>query len=380
MMTEQLEHLERLGTALGRREFMRRTLALGLGGQTGLTLALAACRSRDRSHRAAAGEAAPPALGPIERELHIYNWADYMPEETVPNFEREFGVKVSYDTYETNEEMLINLRAGVKGYDLVVPTGWQVQNMADVGLLQPLSRSHLTYWNHLSPLFLRPPANPASAYAVPYLWGITGIAYRRDKVREPVQSWGVFLDRHYAGRMTMLNERREVIGAMLRYRGRSLNSTDPVELGRAQDDALAAKRNLRGYLSVQVRPYLMSGEVWVAQLYNGAVRMLSALDPAIAFAIPREGAAIWCDFICVPLGAPNPRAAHEFINYLLRPEVGARLAEVTGYGTPNTAASRLVENTVPYPTAEELRRLEYQVDLGPENALWDRVWTEIKNG
>jgi spermidine/putrescine-binding protein len=359
---------------------MRRTLALGLGGQTGLTLALAACRSRDRSNGDPAGKAAPPALGPIERELHIYNWADYMPEETVPNFEREFGVKVSYDTYETNEEMVINLRAGVKGYDLVVPTGWQVQILADGGLLQPLSRAHLPHWDRLSPLFLRPPANPASAYAVPYVWGITGIAYRRDKLSEPPGSWGVFLDRHYTGRMTMLNERREVIGAMLRYRGRSLNSTDPVELGRAQADALAAKRNLRAYLSVEVRPYLLSGEVWVAQLYNGATRRLSALDPAIAFTVPREGCAIWCDFMCVPKGAPNPRAAHEFINYLLRPEVGARLAEVTGYGTPNTAASRLVQSPVPYPTPEEFRRLEYQVDLGRGNALWDRVWAEIKNG
>ncbi|HEX5963821.1 MAG TPA: spermidine/putrescine ABC transporter substrate-binding protein [Gemmatimonadales bacterium] len=370
---------EQVMDALCRREFMQRTLALGLGGQAGLTLALAACRSRSRSSSAADGEAAPPELGPIERELHIYNWADYMPEETVPNFEKEFGVKVTYDTYETNEEMVINLRAGVKGYDLVVPTGWQLRILAEGGLLHPLSRAHLTNWNHLSPLFLRPPANTASAYGVPYVWGITGIAYRRDKVKEPVRSWGVFLDRDYAGRMTMLNERREVIGAMLRYRGRSLNSTDPFELGQAQADALAAKRNLRDYLSVQVRPYLLSGDVWVAQLYNGAVMRLSGLDPAIAFALPREGAAIWCDFICVPKGAPNPRAAHEFINYLLRPDVGARLAEVTGYGSPNNAATRLIEKPIPYPTSEEFRRLEYQVDLGPANALWDRVWAEIRN-
>ena len=365
--------------ALCRREFMQRTLALGLGGQAGLTLALAACRSRSRSTSAADEEAAPPELGPIERELHIYNWADYMPEETVPNFEKEFGVKVTYETYETNEEMVINLRAGVKGYDLVVPTGWQLRILAEGGLLHPLSRAHLTNWKHLSPLFLRPPANTASAYGVPYVWGITGIAYRRDKVKEPVRSWGVFLDPDYAGRMTMLNERREVIGAMLRYRCLSLNSTDPFELGQAQADALAAKRNLRDYLSVQVRPYLLSGEVWVAQLYNGAVNRLSGLDPAIAFTLPREGAAIWCDFICVPKGAPNPRAAHEFINYLLRPEVGARLAEVTGYGSPNNAATRLIERPIPYPTPEEFRRLEYQVDLGPANALWDRVWAEIRN-
>lgn len=358
---------------LSRREFVRRSLALGIG----VDAALAACRQADRDDTSP-GEADIPPLGPIEQELRIYNWADYIPEEAVPNFEREFGVKVTYDTYETNEEMLINLRAGVRGYDLVVPTGWQVQALTGLGLLRPLSRQYLGNWVHLSPLFLRPPSNPASRYAVPYLWGVSGIAYRRDKLGRPVESWETFLDQRYEGRMTMLNERREVIGAMLRYRGRSLNSTDPAELAQAQADGIRAKRNLRAYLSVEVRPHLLSGEVWVAQFYNGAARRLTRMEPGIAFAVPREGCTIYCDFMCIPRSASSPRAAHEFINYLLRPSTGARLAEVIGYGTPNVSAARLLDDPVPYPTAEEFRRLEYQVDLGEANRLWDRVWQEIR--
>ena len=113
--------------------------------------------------------------------------------------------------------------------------------------------------------------------------------------------------------------------------------------------------------------------------FPDSTRRLSRLEPAIGFAIPREGCTIYCDFMCIPRSAPNPRAAHEFINYLLRPETGARLAEYAGYGTPNLAADQLLQDPVPYPTAEELRRLEYQVDLGSANALWDQVWQEIRN-
>jgi spermidine/putrescine transport system substrate-binding protein len=360
-----------------RREFVRRSLALGVGSQTALFLAT--CRSSERAGSAPTGDAdTAAAMGPVERELNIYNWSEYIPPETVSNFEQEFGVKVTYDTYESNEEMLANLRAGVKGYDLVVPTGWQVPVMRELGLLRPLSRQYLSNWGNLSPQFLSPPSNPASRYATPYLWGITGIAYRRDKVSRPVASWATFFDARYEGRMTMLNERREVIGAMLRYRGHSLNSTDSAELAQAQADAIRAKENLKAYLSVQVRPYLQSGDVWVVQYYNGGASTIAKSDSAVAFVIPKEGCTIYCDFLCIPRSAPNPRAAHEFINYLLRPATGARLAEATSYGTPNAAAFRLLKNPIPYPPTEQLRRLEYQVDLGEGNALWDRVWQEIR--
>jgi spermidine/putrescine transport system substrate-binding protein len=361
---------------LTRREFVRRSLALSWGCQTALLLG--ACGTREEGGPPAEDADTAAALGPIEQELHIYNWGDYIPEETVPDFEKEFGVKVTYDTYESNEEMLLNLSAGVKGYDLIVPTGWQVDAMTKLGLLRRLSRQYLTNWDNLSSQFLAPPPNPARHYAAPYLWGITGIAYRRDKLSRPAGSWAVFLDPRYEGRMTMLNERREVIGAMLRYRGHSLNSTDPAELAGAQADGIRAKRNLKAYLSVEVRPHLLSGEVWVVQFYDGGTRRLSKLDPAIAFTIPQEGCTIYCDFMCIPRSARNPRAAHEFINYLLRPEIGARLAEFNGYGTPNLAATRLIEDPVPYPTADEFRLLEYQVDLGQANAMWDRVWEEIR--
>jgi spermidine/putrescine-binding protein len=189
----------------------------------------------------------------------------------------------------------------------------------------------------------------------------------------------VFHDARYHGKMTMMDDGREVIGAFLRYRGHSLNSTDPRQLSRAKADAIEAKKHLKAYISAPVKAQLISGDVWIAQLWNGDTTQAKAEQPNLVYAIPKEGCTIWSDSMCVPRSAPNKRAAHEWMNYILRPEVGAALSEATGYGTPNAVAAKLVDTPIPYPTEEELQRLEYQVDLGRDTATWDRIWTEIKS-
>jgi spermidine/putrescine-binding protein len=369
-----MDELRREG--ISRREFVAESLTMGLGlGAIGSLLA--ACGGREQA-RASANQATSD-LGPIERELHIYNWSDYIAEDTVPNFEREFGVRVTYDTYESNEEMIAKLQAGATGYDIVVPTGYVVPVLLAIGLIAPLRRKYLTNWGNLSPLFQNLPTDPGTVHTVPWQWGTSGIAYRRDKVTTAVDSWAVFFDRRLTGKMTMMDDAREVIGAMLRYRGRSLNSVDPAELARARQDAVAAKPQLKAYISAPVKGQLVSGDVWLAQLWNGDTVQAHAEEPNVAYAVPRGGCTIWNDSLCMPVSARHPRAAHEWMNYILRPEVGAAIGRATGYGTPNVAAARLLEHPVSFPTAEELKRLEFPVDLGPDTALWDRIWTEIKS-
>jgi spermidine/putrescine transport system substrate-binding protein len=189
----------------------------------------------------------------------------------------------------------------------------------------------------------------------------------------------VLQSQRYAGKMTQLDDGRDVIGSWLRYRGHSLNSRDQAELAAAKDDAISAKRNLRAYLSAPVKGQLISGDVWIAQLWNGDATQARVEQPAIQYAIPREGSTIWADSVVMPRSAPHPRAAHEFMNYILRPEVGAAISDFTGYGTPNEKALARMEHPVPYPTPDQLRRLEYQIDLGRETAEWDQLWTEIKS-
>lgn len=338
--------------------------ALGLGG----------CGRREP--RAAEDPSQP--LGELERELAVYNWSDYIAPGTVAGFEREFGVRVTYDTYESNEELLAKLQSGASGYDLVVPSSYLLPALHAADLLAPLRERYLPLRANIAPLFRHPPFDPGEAYTVPWQWGVTGIAWRSDLVAEPPAGWQVFGDARWRGRMTMMDDLREVIGAMLKYRGQPLNDSDPAALARAKQDAITAKANLRAYKSAPVKGDLIAGDVWIAQLWNGDAAQAAAERPAIRFAVPPQGSAIWTDSFVLLRGAPHPRAAHEFLNYVLRPEVGAAVADATGYGTPNQAAQALQRRPVPYPDEAERARLEYFTDLGAATELWDRVWTEIK--
>jgi spermidine/putrescine-binding protein len=349
--------------ALTRRDF----LALAGGA------AMAACRRRP---------AAPPAgsaeLGPLEDRLNIYNWSDYIGPDVVPAFEREFGVRVTYDTFESAEEMVAKLVAGARGYDLVVPPTYAVSALRAAGVLAPLSPRYLPNRTNLAPLFRGLRHDPDDAYTVPWQWGMTGIAWRADRIAEAPESWAVFLDPRRRGKMTMLDDPRDVIGAFLRYRGHSLNSVAPAELEQARADAVAAKANLKAYLSAPVKSQLIAGDVWIAQLWNGDATQAARDAPAIRWSLPREGGTLWIDSLVVPRSAAHPRAAHEFMNFILRPEIGAAISRATGYGTPNQAAMPLLQPPVPYPTPAELVRLEIQEDLGGAGRLWDEIWTRIK--
>lgn len=345
-------------TAPSRRDFVRATAAAGAA--VGLLPWLAACDRRPR--------------------LNVYMWSDYMAPETVPDFERETGIRVTVDTYESNAEMLARLFAGAQGYDIILPTSYLIPSLVEAGLLLQIPAGALANLGNIAPMFQAPSANPHPDFAVPYEWGTSGIAWRRDKVATPPDSWGVFFDPAYAGSMTMMDDAREVLGAMLRYRGRSVNSTDPGELAQAKADALAARANLLAYISAPVRGQIVAGDVWIAQMWNGDAAQAAAESPEIVYAVPREGSSIWMDTMAIPSNAPNVVEALRFLDYMLRPEVAARNAAATGYGTANAPGTALLSDPVPYPTAEELTRLEFYRDLGEETQRYYQIWTEVKAG
>lgn len=353
-----------------RRKFLAGLLGIGAAGPA----LLGSCRERPDTPRAGSDE-----LGPLERELNIYNWSDYIAPEIIPAFEREFGVRVTYDTFESSEEMVAKLQAGARGYDLIVPTTYGVTALLALKLLAPLSTRYLTNSGNLAPVFRGLAHDPQNRYTVPWQWGMTGLAWRTDRIASPPTSWGVFLDPRYRGKLTMLDDPREVIGAFLRFRGHSLNSMDPAELDAAREDAVAAKRNLKAYVSAPVKAQLIAGDVWLAQFWNGDTAQAAREQRALAWALPKEGGTLWIDSLAVPAAAPHPRAAHEFINFILRPEIGAALSTATGYGSPNQAAMPHLEQPVPYPSPNELARLEISQDLGRASALWDDIWTRIKS-
>ena len=350
---------------LSRRDFVEGSVA-ALAGLS------AACRR--------APDSAPASgSGPLERELAIYNWSDYIGDTTIADFERETGVRVVYDTYESNEDVIAKLQAGATGYDLVFPTGYAVRVLRALDLLVPIDRSALTeHWANLDPRFLGTPVDPQNEYTVPWLWGSSGLAIRTDLVRDRPDTWGVFHDPRFRGKMTQLDDMRDVIGAWLKFRGHSLNSTVPAELEQAKADAILAKRNLKSYVSAPVKAQLIAGDVWIAHLWNGDTAQARAANPAIEYVHPREGSMINLDSMCMPRGGRSPRAAHAFMNFVLRADQAAAISRRTGYGTPNAAALAADASLLRPPTDEEMTRLEYQDDLGAATTEWDRVWTEIK--
>ena len=377
---------------MDRRDFTRGALALG-ASVTAVATMLQACGETPAPPPADAPPPPPPGPGPAptpteapepelgekEGELHIYNWSDYIAEDTVANFEKETGIKVSYDTYESNEEMVAKLQVGAGGYDIVVPTGYIVTVLAAMDLLHPLSKKrYISNWSNVAPLFHDPIFDKGNRWGVPWQWGTTGIAYRSDKVTSPPDSWAVFHDATLKNKMTMMDDVRDVIGSWLRYRGKSLNSSEQADLDQAKADAIASKANLKAYISAPVKGQLVSGDVWIAQLWNGDTMQAKAEQPTIGYVLPKEGGSIWTDSLVIPKSAPHKRAAHEFMNFILRPEVAASISNFTGYGTPVEPAMPMLAQPVPYPTGEELARLEYQADLGKATELWDMIWTEIK--
>jgi spermidine/putrescine-binding protein len=188
------------------------------------------------------------------------------------------------------------------------------------------------------------------------------------------------LDSKYKGKMTQMDDVRDAIGAWLRFRGKSLNSVDPADLEQVKKDAIAAKGNLKSYVSAAVKGQLVAGDVWIAQLWSGDTTQAKAEESKIEYVIPKEGSTLQTDSLLIPASAPHKRAAHEFMNFILRPEIAAGISDATGYGTPVAPAMALQKNTaVPYPTDEERKRLEYQKDLGAATQAWDKLWTEIKS-
>ncbi|HHS97455.1 MAG TPA: spermidine/putrescine ABC transporter substrate-binding protein [Chloroflexi bacterium] len=320
-------------------------------------------------------------------ELHVYNWSEYIDPQVYKDFEAEFGVHVVEDTFANNEELLAKLQAGAGGYDVIVPSDYMVAIMIEEGLLAELNKENLPNLSNLDSKFTNPPYDPGLVHCVPYLWGTTGIGYNMEVFEEPPDSWAYLFDpelaSQYAGKFTMLNDMRETIGAALKYLGYSLNSTDEAELMEARDLLIQQKQWVYAYDAEQYEDLLSADETVMAHAWSGDIFMVAEEDERLWYAIPKEGATIWADNLCIPKTAPNKYTAEVFINYLLRPDVAAKNSNYTWYASPNAAASEyidaeILEEPAIYPPPDVMERLEWMEDLGDATPLWERIWTEVR--
>jgi spermidine/putrescine-binding protein len=314
--------------------------------------------------------------------LNVYNWDEYIDEQTIPEFEQQFGVTVHYDFYDSNETLLAKLQAGATGFDVIFPSDYMVDIMSKLGLLEPLDKSKIPNLVNLDPRFLNQPFDPDNTYSVPYAWGTAGIGYRADKVTELVDSWGILFDPKYAGRIVLLDDMRETIGLALKYLGYSYNSEDPNELQQAKALLIKQKPLVKAYASSQGENFLVTGDAWFAHNWSGDIYRVMPENPNIKYVIPKEGSSTFIDNCAIPKSAQNKELAHAFINFLLEPKVDARIHNHIRYLTPNKAALEYLDSglrdTVNLMAPETAEKLEYIEDLEKSTRLWDRIWTEIK--
>jgi len=331
----------------------------------------------------------------LAAELHVYNWTDYIDPALLTAFETEYGVKVIVDNYDQNEDMIAKVRAGGSGYDIVMPSDYAVEIMWQAGLLQELDKSLLTNIVHNEPTLLNKYFDEGNKYSVPYMYGITGIAYNKKTFPTAPDSWATLFDvanaEKYQGQFSMLDDEREVPGAALRYLGFSLNETDPATMQKVQEMLIAQKPFLAAYNSSDVNRKLSSGEYVMAHAWSGqAMQARNGLgdeyagNPDIGFVIPKEGGMIWMDNMIILKESPNAYTAHVFMNYMMRPEVAAQNTSYIGYLPPNKDAIPLMDQTMRdlyaegfAPDAEVMKRLEWAI-RNEKTVIFGDVWTAVK--
>ncbi|GAO76588.1 ABC transporter substrate-binding protein [Meiothermus ruber] len=321
--------------------------------------------------------------------LQLYTWTDYIDPSIVRDFEQATGIKVRITYYESNEEMQAKLQAGgVSQFDLVVPSDFIVPVLINLKLLQPLDKSKIPNLKNLDPKFANPPYDPGNRYTVGYLWGTVGLMYRTDIFKTPPASWSVlFNPKEQKGPFTLMDSPREMLGIGQRYLGLSVNNTDPAQIKRVIDTLLTAKqsRNFKGFQGgVSATKLLLANQIVAAVVYNQDALRTAEGNPRYGFTIPREGSTLFIDSMAIPAKAPNPEAAHRFINFILDAKIGARLAEYQQSATPNAAAKKLLKpemlkNPAIWPTEAQMRVLEFILDQGSNNRVLDEAWTRVKS-
>lgn len=319
-----------------------------------------------------------------EQTLHFYNWSEYVPASILADFTEETGIKVIYTTYDSNETMYSTLKAEKQHYDLVVPSSYFVSKMRKEGLLQPLDRSKLSHFQDLDPAYLNKPFDPENRYSIPYVLGATGIGINADMLDPAsVKNWNDFWDTKWEGQLMVIDDARELFHIALIRLGYSVNTTDPDKIKAAYEELQMLKSNILVFNSdFPANPYL-SGEVSLGMLWNGSAYMARSEGANIQIIWPEKGTIFWMDSLAIPANAKHTDAAHKMIDFLLRPDIAARIAQEIGYPTPVRSAYPLLpkafkEDPSVFPPRQVLQSGYWQDDVGEANKLYEEYFQKIK--
>ena len=330
-------------------------------------------------------------------ELHLFTWTDYIDPELVERFEKENDCRVVIDVFDSNESMLAKIDAGASGYDVLFPSSYMVAKLGRDGKLEEIDHSRISTLGNIDPDYRASSLDPSMKFGIPYMVTYTGIAYRDDLLdgdKAPAHSWSVFADRpDLKGRMTLLADMRETLGAALLFHGHSLNTTNEAELAEARDTVIEWKKNIAKFEAEQYKTGVAGGEFLLVHGYSGDIGQ-TQLDPDgniapdrnhVAFFLPDEGFSLSCDEMVIPKPAPNKDLAYKFIEFIHQPDVAAQNMQYTVYWCPNAPAKEILAEEAPemvanetiFPDPETLKRGEVIDDLGENLGLYTKVWDEV---
>lgn len=380
--------MEDVRMKLGELKTSRRSLLQSLGAAAvGISLSgvLAACSKKAGDANAQAGGATAkiPPTGE-EAKLNFYNWDTYIGETTLADFKEASGVDVNMSLFATNDELFAKLRAGNPGFDVIVPSNDFVERMVPAGMLMPLDHSLIPNIKNVDPQFMNVDYDPGRKYSLPYTWLVLGIGYRKSKVPGGVDSWKPLFDSNqYAGRISLLSEAGDLYRLYGKFLGKSVNALTKADVDQITQMMIRQKPFVKVFHEDNGQDLLLKGEVDLVLEYNGDIAQVMTEDDDIDFVIPKEGSQLNSDTLAIPKGAPHPKNAHAFINYILDGEVGKKITETILYPTPNNAAKALMpeeyrNNPVIFPPANLLSKCEYANFRPDMQPLYEEGFTRVR--
>ena len=373
----------------------------GIGAAAALAPIAAACSSAGTTAsptaRATGQATAPPTTAPTaeataaptpaptpEAELYVYNYADYIGDTVVPDFEKKYGVKVTYDFFDTYDTMTAKIGSGQSGYDITFATSTDIPGFLERGLIQPLDLSLIPNRVNLAAEWQDPSYDPGNLHSMPYMWWTTGVAYDTARISEELTSWAALWDPRWKGHISMLDDYREAFGAALIRLGKSINTTDDAELDAALALLKEQKPLLRTYTTDDIGQ-LSSGDSWVVHSWGSDVYQVTGERPSVTYYIPAEGGIRGSDTMVLLANAKHPVAANLFIDHMLDAQVSAANTNYIGYMGPNQAAKEFIdpailEDPAVNPEKAVIAALQEIDDLGPDLEKYATRWNELRAG
>ncbi|MGZ9848720.1 ABC transporter substrate-binding protein [Macrococcus psychrotolerans] len=315
----------------------------------------------------------PPPSGGKGNVLYVYNWGEYIDPDLLKKFEKEKGIRVVLETFDSNEAMLAKIKNGGTSYDIAVPSEYAIQKMKNEKLLLPIDHDKIPNLKNINKDFMDLPFDKKNEYSIPYFWGTVGILYNPDTTKDiDFSSWDSLWDKRLKDDVLIVDGAREALGLALNSMGESLNETDPDKLLKAEQKLEKLAPNVKGVVADEINTMMVQKEADVAVVWSGMGADIMTENENLDFVVPKEGSNLWFDNIVIPKTAQNIEGAHEFINFLLDAQNAKKNTEWVGYATPNNAALRLLDKETRederfYPNKAVQEKLEVYEDLGYEN-------------